>query len=189
MELIYEGKMIEFEVKKSKRKNISIYVYPDGRILVRTPLAITKKELKKLLEKKAAWMFEKQQEALEKAKQNPARMYTEEEKKAYKKQIKELIIKRVAFYSDYIPESSKINRIVIKEQKKRWGSCSVKGNLNFNWKLVFAPPEITDYVVVHEMCHLKHMNHSKEFWREVERILPDYKERRKWLMEYGGSLG
>ena len=189
MQLIYNGNVIEFEVKKSKRKKVSIYVYPDGAILVRAPLFVTRKELLKLVEKKAEWMLVKQKEAIEKTKQRPLRVYSEEEKACYKKQLKEIIQKRVEFYSVYIPEAEKINRIVIKEQKKRWGSCSSKGNLNFNWKLIFAPPEIIDYVVVHEMCHLKHMNHSKDFWWEVEQILPDYKERRKWLMEHGGSLG
>ncbi len=188
MELLYKGKIIEFEVKKSKRKNVSIYVYPDGNILVRAPLFVTKKELLKLVEKKAEWMLVKQQEAIEKAKQRPVRIYTEEEKAVYKKQLKEIIQNRVELYAAYIPEAARINRIVIKEQKKRWGSCSSKGNLNFNWKLIFAPPEIIDYVVVHEMCHLKYMNHSRLFWGEVEKVLPDYKERRKWLMEQGGGL-
>lgn len=79
-------------------------------------------------------------------------------------------------------------RISIKEQKSLWGSCSAKGNLNFNWKLVLAPPEVLDYVVVHELCHLKEMNHSPAFWELVEQIIPDYKEKRKWLKDNGGML-
>lgn len=79
-------------------------------------------------------------------------------------------------------------RVSIKEQKSRWGSCSSKGNLNFNWKLVLAPPEILDYVVVHELCHLKEMNHSPAFWELVEQIVPDYKEKRKWLKDNGSML-
>jgi len=71
--------------------------------------------------------------------------------------------------------------IKIKDTKTRWGSCSRLQNLNFSWRLVMSPPEIIDYVIVHELCHLKQMNHSKKFWREVETIIPNYKTRRKWL--------
>ncbi len=80
------------------------------------------------------------------------------------------------------------NRITIKEQKTRWGSCSSKGNLNFNWRLVMAPPMIIEYVVVHELCHLIHHNHSRDFWNLVESILPDYKECRRWLKNNGSGL-
>lgn len=80
------------------------------------------------------------------------------------------------------------NRIFIKEQKTRWGSCSSLGNLNFNWKLILLDEELLDYVVVHELAHRKQMNHSPAFWAEVERILPDWRERRRWLREKGGEV-
>ena len=80
------------------------------------------------------------------------------------------------------------NRIAVRAAKTRWGSCSAQGNLNFHWKLVLMPPEILDYVVVHELAHRKEMNHSQRFWAEVERILPDYKARRKWLKEFGSQV-
>lgn len=73
--------------------------------------------------------------------------------------------------------------IRIKNQKSRWGSCSGKGNLNFNWKLIMAPEEVLDYLVVHELCHLKYMNHSKEFWSLVASLLPDYKKQEQWIEE------
>lgn len=81
-----------------------------------------------------------------------------------------------------------VKAIHIKDQKTRWVSCSSLHNLNFNWRLLMAPPEVLDYVVVHELCHLTHMNHSREFWNMVERVMPEYKERRKWLREQGGLL-
>ena len=78
--------------------------------------------------------------------------------------------------------------ITIRAQKTRWGSCSSKGNLNFNCLLLLAPAEVLDYVVVHELCHRREMNHSPKFWAEVERVLPDYDARRKWLKENGPGL-
>ena len=104
----------------------------------------------------------------------------------YRYQAKKIIHDRVYFYQPYINE--KIGTIRIKEQKTRWGSCSSKGNLNFNWKCVMAPIEMLDYIVVHELCHLKQMNHSKAFWCEVEKVLPDYKKRDLWWKEHGKEL-
>ena len=79
-------------------------------------------------------------------------------------------------------------RITIRNQKTRWGSCSGKGNLNFNCFLMRAPEEILDYVIVHELCHRLEMNHSPAFWASVEAVLPDYKQRRKWLKVHGAEL-
>lgn len=78
--------------------------------------------------------------------------------------------------------------ITVKKQEKRWGSCSSLGNLNFNWKLIMAPVSVLDYVVVHELIHLIHPNHSRDFWSLVETIIPDYKEKREWLRINGKSL-
>jgi len=104
----------------------------------------------------------------------------------YISRAKELIQERLELY---IPKISvQVNMVRLKNQKTRWGSCSQKGNLNFNWKLVMAPTAIVDYVVVHELCHLRQMNHSKEFWQLVAMYIPDYKERRKWLKDYGLKL-
>ena len=73
----------------------------------------------------------------------------------------------------------------IKSYKSRWGSCSVDGDIDFNWKIIMAPNRIVDYVVVHELCHLKHHDHSPQFWQAVEQVLPDYAERKEWLKENG----
>lgn len=86
----------------------------------------------------------------------------------------------------YIGES--IGTIRIKSQKSRWGSCSELGNLNFNWHLILLPEALMEYVVVHELCHLKYLNHSADFWNCVKRILPDYRERETELKKYGGLL-
>lgn len=85
-------------------------------------------------------------------------------------------------------EIGSVNRIAVRNQKTRWGSCSSKRNLNFNWRLLMAPQEIIDYIVVHELCHLAFLNHSRQFWQLVEAILPDYRKRRNWLRENGALL-
>ncbi|MDE7353337.1 MAG: M48 family metallopeptidase [Acetatifactor sp.] len=78
--------------------------------------------------------------------------------------------------------------VTVRDQKTRWGSCSSRGTLSFNYRLIFAPPGILDYVVVHELCHLTHMNHSKDFWDMVARVMPDYRVRKQWLRDHGQEL-
>lgn len=104
----------------------------------------------------------------------------------YRQKCLERVNERIEYYQQLIKRFP--NRVVVKEQKRRWGSCSSKGNLNFNWRDILAPSPVLDYIVVHEICHLVHLNHSKEFWRLVESILPDYRERKGWLKKNGASL-
>ena len=106
--------------------------------------------------------------------------------KWYKDRAKEIIKERVDLYSEGI--DSAYSKIRITNANSRWGSCSVKGNLNFSWRIIMAPLEILDYVVVHEMVHLLEKNHSKRFWDKVGTYFPDYKKCRKWLKEEGFSL-
>lgn len=102
-------------------------------------------------------------------------------KKWYKKKTREVVSARVTYYSEIINVT--VTGIDIKSRKREWGSCDSRGNLTFNWKLVMARPEAIDYVVVHELCHRKHMDHSKQFWGEVKKYMPDYKEQKAWLNE------
>ena len=104
----------------------------------------------------------------------------------HKKYARKIFESRVAYFQQFT--GGEYTSITIRDQKTRWGSCSGRGTLSFNWRLILAPPEILDYVVVHELCHLTHMNHSKEFWELVGKVLPDYKVRRKWLKENGHTL-
>ena len=97
-----------------------------------------------------------------------------------------IIPARVEYFAKVI--GGTYGKITIRNQKTRWGSCSSKGNLNFNCLLMLPSPELLDYVVVHELCHRKQMNHSKAFWLEVEKVLPDDKEARKWLKEDGSQM-
>lgn len=104
----------------------------------------------------------------------------------YKKQARKVISERVELFARQ--HGFKVKKIRISSARTRWGSCSQKGTLSFAWRLVMAPLNVIDYVVVHELCHLKEMNHSKTFWVQVETILPDYKTRRKWLKNHGKKL-
>lgn len=101
----------------------------------------------------------------------------------YKDKAKEKIAERVAYYQSHFDQKPK--RIVIKDQQKRWGSCTKDHQLLFNWKCIMAPSPVLDYVVVHEMCHMVYMNHSTEFWTLLKRILPDYEGRKEWLRNNG----
>lgn len=104
----------------------------------------------------------------------------------YKKAAHESIQDRLDYYCRIIGLSYSTMRT--KEQKTRWGSCSKKGNLNFNWKLIMSPQWVIDYVIVHEICHLRYMNHSKEYWKMVSLYVPEYKKAREWLNKKGTGL-
>jgi predicted metal-dependent hydrolase len=104
----------------------------------------------------------------------------------YKQKAKEKIIERVNFYSDI--SGWKYKSISITNAKKRWGSCGPTGSLNFSWRLIMAPLDVIDYVVVHELAHIPEKNHSSRFWDKVRVVLPGYKNRKKWLRENGNNL-
>jgi len=104
----------------------------------------------------------------------------------YKKEARTKYKERVEHYRKKLGVS--YNKIFIRDQKTRWGSCSSKGNLNFNWRLIMAPLSIMDYIVVHELVHLIHPNHGRDFWKLVESVIPDYKEKKQWLRINGYRL-
>ena len=175
------------KIIKSKRKTISIEVSSDAEVIVRAP---------KRMPDGAIWAFvESQQEFVEKnlrkMKMRKAALeqiprISEEEREALRRRAKEVIPERVRFYAPLVGVD--YQRITIKSQRTRWGSCSAKGNLNFNLALLLVPPEVLDYVVVHELCHRLEMNHSARFWGHVERVYPAYKVCRKWLKDNGTKI-
>lgn len=178
------------EVIRSKRKTLAIEIRPDMRVVVRAPEKIPQNEIMKFVEEKQNWikkhlvqMYFKAEE-IKKQKKEPALTNADIEKLCQK--ALSVIPDKVKYYAEIMGVT--YGRITIRNQKTRWGSCSSKGNLNFNCLLMLMPDKVLDYVVVHELCHLKQMNHSKKFWMEVERYMPDYKNYKKWLNENGGAL-
>jgi predicted metal-dependent hydrolase len=231
--------MIDFDYqirKSTRRKTISITVYPDNRVLVAAPVNMPQKSILQFVEKKSDWVRKNIGRNLQKAKNVPAsRSFVDGEKLLYlgneyalhieigstggvflengnicvrlhrdmagenrSEIIKDQLIKwygsratakieeRVRFYGARIGVMPK--SVTIKRMKCRWGSCSSKGRINLAWNIIMAPEPVLDYLVVHELCHQVHHNHSAEYWKLVESILPDHRGKRKWLNDNGDLL-
>lgn len=177
-ELKYGGTVYPYRIIRSDRRTLALEIR-EGQILVRAPKKITAGAIREFVDSHGSWIEKTMDRQKEKTLPEPM---DEGQEKQLRQQAGEVIRARAAYYAEKM--GVKYNRIFIKEQKTRWGSCSVRGNLNFNWKLILTGDEQLDYVVVHELAHLKQMNHSPRFWREVEKILPDYRERRRRLKDY-----
>ena len=180
---------MNISIIKCRRKTVCIRVNPDLTVTVRAPYRATKREIARILKEKEPWIFKqielmKEKQAEYEANQLPA--LSEIELKQLRERAHTVIPERVAFFADQMGIT--YGRISIRKQKTRWGSCSSKGNLNFNCLLLLTPPEVLDYVVVHELCHRIEMNHSKAFWKEVENVLPDYRIAKDWLKKEGAMV-
>lgn len=188
----YQSKLYElpYEVVYSRRKTCAVSISAEGKITLRLPLRTSEAQVRHLLLDKQHWIITHYLEAVKRAKNRPVSNLTDTQRAALEKRYitaaKEYFPKRVACFAPLT--GGTYTRITIRDQKTRWGSCSAKGTLSFNWRLMLAPPAVLDYVVVHELCHLTHMDHSKAFWSLVESICPDYRTHRKWLKDHGQEL-
>lgn len=178
---------VNIEIKRSRRKTMSLEITYEGRVIVRAPYNMPTVTIKRFVESKSDWINQKL-EIMEKYAQNGSetQRLTDRELRELADKALKVLPDKAEYYAQIVGVS--YGRITIRHQKTRWGSCSSKGNLNFNCLLMLMPEKIQDYVVVHELCHRKEMNHSAGFWDEVEKVLPDYKERRKWLKENGNRF-
>ena len=176
------GLTVQYSIIRSNRKTISIQIQPDGKVIVRAPKRMRIEVIKRFVESKAGWI----EKHLSNLAAQEQQKLTDQELRALREKARTLVTERVQFYAPLIGVT--YNQIAIRAQHTRWGSCSSKGNLNFNCLLALVPPEVLDYVVVHELCHRKELNHSDRFWNEVGKILPDYKDRKKWLKDNGSNL-
>lgn len=174
------GAPFSYRVIRSKRRTIALEITPAGALLVRCPQRASNAQIEAFVQSKAAWIGK---HLVQKPKLPPL---TPAEVQSLAQQALQVIPGRVAYYAPKV--GVRYGGITIRNQRTRWGSCSSKKNLNFNCLLMLVPAEVMDYVVVHELCHLKEMNHSPRFWAEVEKILPDYRSQKQWLKEHGGAL-
>ncbi|MBI5413882.1 M48 family metallopeptidase [Candidatus Peregrinibacteria bacterium] len=197
------------KIIRSGRRSISLMISPDATLTVRAPFLTPLFYIKKLVFEKRAWINKKQMQIIKNGgPQKPKEFVTGEEflylgeihklefenrkelglkdRRAkviewYKKHALQKITERADYYSRIT--GWKFKSIAITKAETRWGSCGPSGSINFSWKLIMAPLDVIDYVVVHELAHLLVGNHSARFWDKVRAILPDYKKRRKWLKE------
>lgn len=172
-----------YRVIRSSRRTVSLQIVPGGEVLVRCPKRMPNGDIRRFVESKSGWI-EKHLEKQTAAARLPA--FSDGQLQALACQARQTVPERAAYFAPLVGVT--YGRITIRSQHTLWGSCSGKGNLNFNCLLMLTPPEVLDYVVVHELCHRKEMNHSARFWAEVGRVLPDFENRRKWLRENGTAL-
>lgn len=178
--------MIEPRIIRSARRSFALELKPDG-LIVRVPNQATNRQVQDFLASHQDWISR----AVARREQRKKAMgdvppLTGEELYALAEKARAYIPERVKFYAPQVGVT--YGHVTIRSQKTRWGSCSAKGNLNFNCLLMLAPPEVIDSVVVHELCHRKEMNHSPRFYAEVLRVFPDYRKWYGWLREHGEAL-
>lgn len=232
------GKMSEFEyqvVRSPRRKTVSIAVHGDNRIVVTVPEKLSAKEIKRIVEKKSAWIRRVMEQNRARRKSTAERRFASGEKLLYLGREYMLLVEaeppagvsmedgtiRVGLRAGAAGENPSVaarkeliewyalralegiekrlrilaprvgvapEAVTVKAMRTRWGSCSTKGRINLAWNIVMAPEAVLDYLLVHELCHMVHHNHSARYWEFVESILPDYRESRAWLKENGHRL-
>lgn len=185
-----EGQIL-VEVVYSARRTLGLEVRADGRVVLRAPRGTDSQTLMKFVRERQEWIVEKWFLARERRRRQESRPEPDYKKdpsleKLYREKARKRITERVSYFAEKMGVT--YTSIRIGSARTRWGSCSARGGLNFQWKLILMPPEILDYVVVHELAHRIEMNHSPRFWAQVEKILPDYRQRRQWLKENGSLV-
>ena len=178
---------IPFELLRSKRRTLSLELRPDGAVLVRAPLRCSERDIQAFVARSRPWLERKlaeRERLIAEAGSLPP--FSEAELQELKARGRQVFAERAAYFAPLVGVSYR--SISVRSQRSKWGSCSSAGGLSFNCLLLLAPPEVLDYVVVHELCHRKEMNHSPRFWAEVSRVLPGWAVQRRWLKEHGGAL-
>lgn len=174
----------DYRIIRTRRKTIGLEISPDLQITVRAPYHLSDIRIREFVESKQTWILKHLAIMQDRQAHDPipAGVISDKELRHMTEEARIIIPERVKYFAKIIGVT--YGQITIRHQKTRWGSCSSSGNLNFNCMLMATSPELIDYVVVHELCHRKQMNHSPLFWKEVEEILPDYRNLRSRLREY-----
>ena len=171
------GKKINYDLRVSKRaRRLRLAIYCDGRCIVTAPRFMPDFLINKFITEKYDWIINKI-DFLKRFNYKYKAGGSREEYLEHKETAEQIAKERIGYFNQFY--NFRVNKINVKNQKSRWGSCSKKGNLNFNYKIAALPEELRDYVVVHELCHLAEFNHSKNFWNLVGQAIPDYREIKK----------
>ena len=165
----------------ARAKHLRFTLHPDGKFVVSAPVRMSVQKIELFLFQKADWIVKKRKELNTRAPIVRSAKQSKVDFMQYKKEALEQANRKVAYFNDYYKFT--FQKITIKNQKTRWGSCSRKGNLNFNYKIALLPEQLSDYIIVHELCHLGAFNHSKKFWNLVAKTIPNYLEARKELRQ------
>lgn len=180
-----EGKTVCYNLKRYRTSRcVKIILHSNGEVVVTAPFWVRNKFIEKFLCEKGAWLNRK----IEKAVRCGERAGVDE-KSDYmgnKEGARRLVKNKLTYFNSHY--NFQYQRIAIRNQRTLWGSCSSKNNLNFNYRIVFLPEHLQNYLIVHELCHLKELNHSGKFWLLVEEKIPDYKKNRKELKEISHSF-
>ena len=171
---------------RARRKTLSIRITQEGNLEIRAPLGMPKGRIEAFLKEKAQWIETHRAKVLAEYAQGQEAPLGEEEILTLAEQMRQRLPEKLNRHAASMGVT--FGNVTIRCQQTRWGSCSSRGNLNFNCLLMLAPEEVLDYVVVHELAHRKQMNHSALFWQEVARECPDYKKSLRWLKDRGGAL-
>ena len=176
---------LKYTLIRSNRKTMAIEISPRG-VFVRAPMPATEEEIRQFVLRMEGWIRKHQAEIQQI--QEPENRLTEAELDALAEKAMKVIPEKVRFYAGKLGVSRRVGRITIRNQRTKWGSCSAKGNLNFNCLLMLAPEAVLDSVVAHEVCHLVVMDHSPLFYDMLLKVFPDYWQCHRWLKEHGGEL-
>lgn len=164
---------------RTNRKTIAIYVRKNGEVEVRAPFGVSDKKIQEFVLEKQDWIIKTQNKIKQKI-QNKRTLSIEEKNKLIDK-ANEYIPQRVIYLSKQL--RLPVTKIKITSAKSYWGCCNIKNEVSFSWRLMLATPQTIDYVIIHELAHTKHHNHSSKFWKEVEKIMPGYKECKEELKQ------
>ncbi|MBQ1383955.1 MAG: M48 family metallopeptidase [Firmicutes bacterium] len=181
-----------YEVIRSRRRTVSAEVKPDGRVVIRAPLFMSSAEIDRFVRQKQDWierhvsLQKKRMAAWKDGSGNTAPPLTDDQLEVLKKAARAKLPKRTAELAKVMGIS--YGRVSVRAQKSRWGSCSSAGNINLNCLLMLAPDRVQDYVIIHELAHRRHMDHSPRFWALVAAYCPDHADCRRWLRDYGSGL-
>lgn len=178
------NRVVNYSIRRSKRaKRMRLAVYCDGNFIVTVPQAFPTNSIDRYVIAKSQWVISKM-DFFEGLNKKQKLTFGSDGYELYKEKALEMVTERLTALNQK-HYRFKFNKIVIKSHKTRWGSCSKKRNLNFNYKILFLPPKIRDYIMIHELCHLKEFNHSRKFWNLVEKKIPNYQQVKTKLVGEG----